>query len=220
MANNEVAYVGAMPESKLEGILYVPVLDIEYVRISDIPVLTGNIVIMSKRGVNSLKMSGIRIENANAICIGNKTAESLLENYGISSIYPDNMNSRGLLELIIAKGWKSLELIGSDHTSQWFLDGLKKKNILVNYVKAYRIIPSKYTASMDELSKVKSILFGSSLSFKYFIDKYGTRALGDKKLFAIGEKSAETMRQYGYPSRNVEEHPDINAILEKIESET
>ena len=126
LANNEIAYVGALPESRLTGILYVPVLDIEYVKIPDISVLTGNIVIMSKRGVNSLKMSGIRIENANAICIGSKTAESLLEKYGIHSVYPENMNSRGLLELIIAKGWKSLELIGSDSTSQWFLDNLKE----------------------------------------------------------------------------------------------
>ncbi len=219
LANNEIAYVGALPESRLTGILYVPVLDIEYVKIPDISVLTGNIVIMSKRGVNSLKMSGIRIENASAICIGSKTAESLLEKYGIHSVYPENMNSRGLLELIIAKGWKSLELIGSDSTSQWFLDSLKERNILVNYIKAYRIVPSKSTVAMDELSRVKSILFGSSLSFKYFIEKYGTQVLGDKKLFAIGERSAETMRRYGFAPYNRETRPDINAILEQMESE-
>ncbi len=220
MHNGRIAYVGAMPETRLPGVLYVPVLDIEYNNLRDLPALTGNVVIMSKRGVSSLRMSGVRVGDGDFLCIGDKTALVLRSEYGIDSSYPVNMNSKGLLDLILKKGWRKMTLVGSDRTSPWFLKKLEENGIIVSYIRAYSIKPSKTLVSSEELSGVGSLFFGSSLSFNYFVRVYGRSALHEKKVFAIGENTSETMKKSGVNPDRIEENPDINRFLSQWESES
>lgn len=219
LERGKIAYVGAEPEKKFSGVVYVPVLDIEYNDLHQMNILSGNVAIMSKRGVRSLKLSEVRIENADVLCIGDKTALALEMEYGLNSSYPENMNSKGLLDLILARDWRLMTLVGSDHTSAWFLDRLREKGVDVNYVKAYSIKRSSIVLPPETFSSVRTLFFGSSLSFEYFIESYGRSVLQGRKVIAIGENTSETMRRLGVNPDKIEESPDIDGLLLGAESE-
>jgi len=208
--------VGAPLENPPEGIIEIPVLKIEYLDISNIKKVSDTLVLTSKRGVISLRMSNISIKSEKIYCIGERTSDYLRRLYSLECEVPEEQNSTGLADLI-AEREKKVMIVGSDHIPQTLLERLASRGVEVKRTVAYRIKENE-DADYGELEKVDKILVGSSGSFEILMKRAGG-LIKAKKVYAIGKSTLKTMNDMKFVPAGYFKEPNIENILGQLITE-
>lgn len=214
--DNRVAYIGGPLDDKIEGIVELPVLKIVYVDVSDLKRIEDTLVLTSKRGVVSLKMSNVAIKSQRIYCIGERTSEYVRKLYSLGCEFPDNQTSIGLGDLLISRE-KKVRIVGSDQVSQNLVRKLRSNGIEVDETVAYRIEENN-DVDYTPLEKVQKILIGSSKSFEILV-KNARSLIEGKEMYAIGKPTFETMKSMKFKPAGYFKTPNISHILSKIVSE-
>jgi uroporphyrinogen-III synthase len=213
---NRIAYVGAPLENPPEGIMEIPVLKIEFLDISRIKKISDILVLTSKRGVISLRMSNISIKSERIYCIGKRTSEYLQKLYSLKCEIPEEQNSTGLADLI-EKRERKVMIVGSDHIPQTLLETLASRGVEVKRIVAYRI-EEKEDADYGKLEKADKILVGSPGSFEILMKKAGGLIKG-KKVYAIGKPTLKKMTEMKFEPAGYFKEPNIENILSQLITE-
>lgn len=211
--SSEIAYVGAPLDFKIDRVISVPVLNIVYHDLHGLDDLHGVLVFTSKRGIVSLKKSGVSIEGTRIYCIGSQTAQYLHDLYSMECIVPGIQSTEGLADLLTGRE-RSVHIIGSDQTSKHFIDKLKSSGVDVKNTIAYRIEENS-NIDYEVLKTVRKILVGSSKSFEV-IHRNAGNMIRNMELYAIGKPTENAMISFGYQSKGCFETPDIRVILRRL----
>lgn len=214
--SNNIAYAGAPLDLEIEHVTEIPVLKIDYLDLHGMENMQGVLVFTSKRGIISLKRSGISLEGSRIYCIGGQTAQYLQNLYSLKCKIPKVQNTTGLAELLIAEE-ESVNIIGSDQVSKDFIERLKSSGLNVHHTITYRVVENA-DANYDVLSTVSGILVGSSKSFE-ILHRNAKGMLNGKKLYAIGKPTENTMLSLGYRPTECFDTPDIAEILRSLITE-
>lgn len=215
--NPKIAYVGAPLERKVSGVQEIPVLRIVYLDLSGLKKITGPVAFTSKRGVISLKMSGVSITGNRVYCIGEKTSNYLKELYHLGCDVPNIQNTKGLSSLLISKE-KKVTLVGSDKTSKGLLNDLRDHGIAFDFVTAYRIEENE-DADYSQLKFVDKILVGSSFSAEILVKRAG-KMLSGREIYAIGNPTGEKLNEMNVKVKETFEAPSIENILLMLHTQT
>jgi uroporphyrinogen-III synthase len=213
---DRIAYVGAPLDQTIPDVIEISVLKIQYLDISGIGTVRDPLVLTSKRGVISLKMSSVKIESKRAYCIGDVTARYMKEIYGMECAVPAQQNSMGLAELVSSRE-KKVEIVSSDSISRKFIEKLEDAGIAYRYTIAYMVVENE-NVDYSLLAGVKRIVVGSPRSFQ-IISKRASGYLEGKEIYAIGIPTYNEIISSGFRAEGHFDKPDIVNIIAKLKTQ-
>jgi uroporphyrinogen-III synthase len=144
-------------------------------------------------------------------CTGHATLRSVVKNFGTSLVSGTADNATDLAEVIIKeKGIDRIIFFCGDQRRHELPDMLKANKIEVNEVVVYHTVLTPHTTDRN----YDGILFFSSSAVKSFFQK---NKLNDQTvLFAIGNTTANEIKNYSGNKVVVSEEPDRNSILKRV----
>lgn len=131
--------------------------------------------------------------NTRVVSVGPSTAEKL-EEHGVKSEYPDSYSADQIPEYLGDRVKDRIVGIARANVSNPDLvRGLEELGAVVVEAPAYELRPVRWDPGV--LDKVDAVVFTSGRSFEYA--GVSAEQLSDKRVVAIGPKTAEYMRQFG-----------------------
>jgi len=210
---DKVVYIGAPLDYELEGVYSLDVLKIVYLLLPDLKEIRNDVVFTSKRGVIALKMNGTSLKARRVFTIGRITSDYVKRLYGLDSIFPADENSIGLARILIDNRG-DYTITSSNLVSKKLVEELEENRIRYKIVNVYRIEENK-NADYSILENAENLLIGSSKSFEILYLR-ASEKLTNKRIFAIGKPTYDTIIHYGYVPERYYEHPDIRLIVNEI----
>lgn len=189
------------------------------------------LVFTSTTGVEILERRDWSPDGETIAAIGEHTAAALRDaGYGVD-VVPEEYSSRGLVEALADRvDGESVEIVRSDHGSDVLLDGLEEAGADVVETVLYRLTRPEGSGQSAEYAAsgaFDAVLFTSSLTVQHFVEAARERdletgaleGLADAVVGAIGEPTAETLREHGVSVDVVPETAEFEALAEAAVAE-
>ena len=144
-------------------------------------------------------------------CTGQATLRSVVKNFGTNLVSGIADNATDLAQVIIKeKGIDSIIFFCGDQRRHELPDMLKANKIEVNEVVVYHTVLTPHTIDKN----YDGILFFSPSAVKSFFQK--NRVNDQTVLFAIGDTTANEIKNYSGNKVVISEEPDRNSILKEV----
>lgn len=165
------------------------------------------------------------LESVKIFCIGDKTAEPLLE-HGLSAAVPEKMNTGGLADLVSSTIPRnsSVAIFRSSHGNPDLILTIRKFAHRIAEFEAYRIAHANPSGFLKLIAdrRCKGVIVTSPMEAGILSGLLEKREAGVSKsavmFFAIGEPSYSEMERLGIPVQKPVGHSDFLALVKDIES--
>lgn len=164
------------------------------------------LIFTSELGVDKLFEKGLPPKKVRIVSVGPKTAKKV-EEYGLTSEVIEEFSSGHFANHLGKIQGKTVGIARAEVPNQELISSLESRGAIVVEAPAYGLEPAGHIPD-DVLNEADAVIFTSARSFEYS----GFHSIVRRKLTlaAIGEKTAEAMKEHGF-------EPDIvgDGTLEK-----
>jgi len=185
------------------------------------------VVFTSKTGAEIAAEAGWDPADATIVAIGPATADALATAGVDVDLVPEEYSSRGLVEALAADvEGRTVGIARSDHGSDVLIEGLEAAGAVVEETVLYRLRRPDSAGESTELAAAGDLdgaLFTSSLTVEHFLEAAadrGVEAPARRALAAavvvgaIGEPTAETLREADVDPDVVPERAEVTALVD------
>ena len=197
-------FIDALPLIKTEPVSSAELKD----KIQEILAMATTIVFTSTKSVEAVASGGKSQLDQKIFCIGHATQQSVIKYFGEKSIAGVADNAKELATAILNANVSELIFFCGDQRRDELAALLKQHKVNVTEITVYKTIatPKKIEKKYD------AILFFSPSAVKSFFE---CNFPGDQTvLFAIGNTTAEEIRNYSKNKIVVSDVPDANTLLQ------